>query len=80
VSVVSSNAEYTIIIDGEETHYGTGTDATSTPTPANCTFGWSRTNLTTGLHFIGISVLGAIGTDTRRDIELPWSLEIQNSV
>ncbi|KAJ7783374.1 hypothetical protein B0H14DRAFT_3893852 [Mycena olivaceomarginata] len=80
VSVVSSNAEYTIIIDGEETHYGTGTDATSTPTPANCTFGWSQTNLTTGLHFIGISVLGAIGTDTRWDIELPWSLEIQNLV
>ncbi|KAJ6456893.1 hypothetical protein C8R45DRAFT_1185006, partial [Mycena sanguinolenta] len=76
VSVMSLNAQYTITIDGEETDYGAPSGATTTP--SNCTFGWSRTNLTAEVHSIGISVSGAI--HERRDIEAPWSLELQNLV
>ncbi|KAF7373058.1 hypothetical protein MSAN_00513300 [Mycena sanguinolenta] len=76
VSVVSVNAQYTISIDSAETDYGSPSGATATP--SNCTFGWSRTNLTAEEHFISISIFGAI--DERRDIEAPWSLELQNLV
>ncbi|KAJ6471441.1 hypothetical protein C8R45DRAFT_1014388 [Mycena sanguinolenta] len=76
VSVASLNAQYSITIDGDETEFGSLSGAT--PTPGNCTFGWSRTNLTAEEHLIGISIFGL--TDERRDIEALWSLEVQNLV
>ncbi|KAJ7093794.1 hypothetical protein C8R44DRAFT_815137 [Mycena epipterygia] len=82
LSITSSNAQYVISIDGDETDYGASGD--TTPTPSNCTFGWSRTNLTaTGSHFLQISVFGAstIGGH-RRDADSgeAWALAIENLV
>jgi len=77
LSVSSNNAQYIVSIDSDETQYGSS--SSTTPAPSNCTFGWTRTNLTgTSTHFLQISVFGAI--DSRRDIEAPWALEIQNLV
>ncbi|KAJ7721895.1 hypothetical protein B0H16DRAFT_1790163 [Mycena metata] len=76
LSVASSNAQYMVTIDGEDTNYGLNVD--SPPTPSNCTFGWSRTDLSaTGEHFLEISIFGPV-ENARRDSGDPWTLEIQN--
>ncbi|KAJ6560100.1 hypothetical protein B0H19DRAFT_1146499 [Mycena capillaripes] len=79
LSVASTNAQYIVTIDGETTNFGGGS-SDAIAAPANCTFGWSKTNLVgTGQHFLQISILGAID-DTKRDFDAPWSLDIQNLV
>ncbi|KAJ7818976.1 hypothetical protein B0H14DRAFT_3876836 [Mycena olivaceomarginata] len=80
LSVASSNAQYMVTFDGEETNYGDPNSSNSTSTPGNCTFGWSRTNLSTGPHLLGIMIFGASISDTTRDFESPWSVEVQNLV
>ncbi|KAJ7159611.1 hypothetical protein C8R46DRAFT_1224192 [Mycena filopes] len=94
LSVASRNLQYVVTIDGEDTtSYGVNNSASSppTPTPANCTFGWSRTGLSAiGEHFLQISIVGpaasASDSDTRvssRDLKKasdPWMLEMQNLV
>lgn len=79
LSVASNNVQYTIVLDEETTYYGGGS-SDAIPAPSNCTFGWSKTNLVgTGEHFIQITIFGSV-EDPKRDVEAPWSLEIQNLV
>ncbi|KAJ7369128.1 hypothetical protein DFH08DRAFT_796921 [Mycena albidolilacea] len=78
--VASSNAQYMGTFDGEETNYGDPNSSNSTSTSGNCTFGWSGTNLSTGPHLLGIMIFGASSSDTKRDFESPWSVEVQNLV
>ncbi|KAJ7369116.1 hypothetical protein DFH08DRAFT_947983 [Mycena albidolilacea] len=80
LSVVSNNAQYVVFLDGEETTYGDPHSSSSTLTPGNCTFGWSRTNLSTTPHLFSIMILGASISDAKRDFGSPWSVEVQNLV
>lgn len=79
--VASNNGQWTVTFDGEETAYGSFAYR-STPTPGNCTFGWSSTNLSAGSHIFEITVEGAAdpGDTKKRDTELPWMVEVQNLV
>ncbi|KAJ7252203.1 hypothetical protein C8J57DRAFT_1351368, partial [Mycena rebaudengoi] len=81
ISVASRNARYTITLDGVETEYGAL--ISTSQTPSNCTFGWTRTGLSaTSSHSLRIVVSGASesAVNGRRDITSPWGLEIQNLV
>ncbi|KAJ7458476.1 hypothetical protein FB451DRAFT_1273228 [Mycena latifolia] len=79
LSIASNNAQYVIALDEEETDYGSPFN--SIQVPSNCTFGWMRTNLSaTTTHSLFITIIGASNGDSRRDIDGPWSLEIQNLV
>ncbi|KAJ6465542.1 hypothetical protein C8R47DRAFT_1155007 [Mycena vitilis] len=84
LSVVSTNAQYTVSIDNVDTDYGSS-GSSPTVAPINCTFGWSRNNLTgVGQHYLSIEIFGASDAGTlhsgKRDILAPWSLEVQNFV
>ncbi|KAJ7152422.1 hypothetical protein C8R46DRAFT_1197630 [Mycena filopes] len=89
LSVASRNVQYVVTIDGEDTtSYGVNNSAT----PANCTFGWSRTGLSAiGEHFLQISIVGPAASDSDSDTRVlsqdlkkastdPWMLEMQNLV
>ncbi|KAJ6541611.1 hypothetical protein B0H19DRAFT_1173822 [Mycena capillaripes] len=79
VSVASKNAAYAIEFNGETITYGG--DTNSIPTPGNCTFGWSKTDLSvTGTHILNIYLHGPSDSFSKRDLESPWSVEIQNLV
>ncbi|KAJ6555351.1 hypothetical protein DFH09DRAFT_1280417 [Mycena vulgaris] len=78
LSVASINAQYTISIDSEETSYGLLSVSTAAPT--NCTFGWSKTNLSVSVtHYLQITVNGP-AANGRRDSTGDWALELQNLV
>ncbi|KAJ7217606.1 hypothetical protein C8J57DRAFT_1254904 [Mycena rebaudengoi] len=71
---------FTISVDGDSTDYGYGSQSDGM-TPGNCTFSWSRTNLTPAIpHVVGIALFGS--ADRRRDLtsSAPFMLEVQNFV
>ncbi|KAJ7763396.1 hypothetical protein B0H16DRAFT_1527724 [Mycena metata] len=76
IQVASTNAYYVIVIDEVDTSYGVS--GGSTPTPANCTFGWKSENLAVGTHLLEITAYGA--SSESQDLQSPWSLEMQNLV
>ncbi|KAJ7890161.1 hypothetical protein B0H14DRAFT_2690767 [Mycena olivaceomarginata] len=76
VQVASTNAYYVVVIDEVDTSYGVS--GGSTPTPANCTFGWKSENLAAGPHLLEITAYGA--SPESPDLDIPWSLEMQNLV
>ncbi|KAJ7726325.1 hypothetical protein DFH07DRAFT_852852 [Mycena maculata] len=80
LSIASNNAGFGISIDGELTEYGENDNSVTTPT--NCTFGWSRTNLTATVeHTFEIFANGPSSiSNSRRDAGDSWVLEVQNLV
>lgn len=76
VQVASTNAYYVVVIDEVDTSYGVS--GGSTPTPANCTFGWKSENLAVGPHLLEVTAYGA--SPESPDLDIPWSLEMQNLV
>ncbi|KAJ7917417.1 hypothetical protein B0H13DRAFT_2269494 [Mycena leptocephala] len=83
VNIASDNTRFSISIDGEATDYGSASTASGAETFGNCTFGWSRTNLTPGTpHVLEIILFGPAEDSLRRApaAPAPFTLEIQNFV
>ncbi|KAJ7063955.1 hypothetical protein C8F01DRAFT_1367404 [Mycena amicta] len=81
VSLWTTNAQYTIFLDDDFTAYGDSEGSNPAATPKNCTFGWSKTGLSAGSHYLSISLIGPVvdlRRDAKRDSGSPYSLEIQS--
>ncbi|KAJ7655034.1 hypothetical protein DFH06DRAFT_1474114 [Mycena polygramma] len=62
LKLASVNARYTIDLDFDTTEYGSGVGLSAAP--PNCTYGWWRDDLDTGVHFLTISVYGVGANST----------------
>ncbi|KAJ7164208.1 hypothetical protein C8R46DRAFT_1098975 [Mycena filopes] len=79
----TANAWYTVTIDDEVTTYG-ASGTTSSPTPSNCSFGWTKQNMGSTPHLLQIDAYGASGSSGplsgRAAADGAWALEVQNLV
>lgn len=78
LSVASNNARYVVSLDVDDITTYDGESLGATPTPNNCFFGWSRTNLPSGMHTLEMDVNSPSSSDAdaKRDLELPWMVEL----
>ncbi|KAJ7169672.1 hypothetical protein C8R46DRAFT_206764 [Mycena filopes] len=78
----SIKAHWTIILDGDETEYGTDTGFGELAATPNCTYGWWRDNLaSTYRHTIDISAYGATSSGAMSGrAGQAWALEVHNFV
>ncbi|KAF7307928.1 hypothetical protein MKEN_01153700 [Mycena kentingensis (nom. inval.)] len=90
LSLSTSNAVFAVGLDGKDTFYGFDFND---PTPANCTFGYSKTGLSGDDHSLKISV-GTLSSARRDykggaralegranpDLREPWTVEVDSIV